>query len=54
MEIIGRDKISQSGSSEKVRIDNRQNQSNNWVNQLILGVFISVIAAGIIYWFGWK
>lgn len=54
MDTVGRDKISQIGNKNKMKIDNRQNKHNSWLYNLILGILIAVIAAGIIYWIGWN
>jgi len=54
MENIGRDKNVQLGIKNRLKIDNRQNQDGSWMGKLVLGVLIIVIAAGILYWFGWN
>lgn len=54
MEIVGRDKISQSGTNSKLKIDNRQNQKGTWLTPLILTIIGGVIVAGIVYWIGWN
>ncbi len=58
MQIIGRDNISQSGMKNKLKIDNRQQNNESLIKKIIIGILFSVvasvIAAGIIYWLGWK
>ena len=54
MEIIGRDKISQSGDKSKLKIDNQQNKKSSLIKALIVAIIGGLIVSGIVYWIGWN
>lgn len=59
MEIIGRDKITQSGDKPIVKIDNRQSQDakhwyQTWWVKSLLGLLVAIVAGAILYFAGWN
>ncbi len=56
MEVVGRDKINQSGIGNKITIKNAGggNDSSKWVVRVIWTVVSGVIVGGIIYYFNWN